>query len=556
MEETVSTYTINHPSKKTIMVPPSIAQKYDFFNANTLWHGQKAISFSDHSVRHINQFFDILHDKPTSSFMWRYWPKASNTIMDNDVEPLYNLNEYVSCGNSHQKIFLATAIANKLKDNPNQLYNNLPLLTLYESIFDSVDPSTKKTMAMHADDSTIPSSLCCTLYKVMYNPRLSSLWHRVTVSNKKISRDDPNAFINVLAQWKKQDPARRLFGKLMDSLGYISSAEQSIKEREYNTYDLLFVIDCINSLHNFDQVMYSLFQKVQGRYTGKRYTGRGLYLSNTFDRLHMPLITIFWEYLDYADSSQTIDAMSCIQQDKESASIRNFYTVDAYALKSEIITQSFTQHFTIDCKMKYAEGLQDVPKEKNIQFFFETMPSNVNPIRKFNNNPYSFIILPRFARLKTFATWVGILSVCYGLHKLYKANTAYIAKKIDTHMQTITPEICQGIAACKTLGFPISDHTDIANHATIKLIEPMQKAPPDILNYIKLANNYIKHAESLEKSTIPSSLINNFIAGCVSICLTTSLFMSDKVTGFFYEVADILHLSWMRPACTIYCKDT
>jgi hypothetical protein len=377
-------YTIDHPQGH-ITIPSTITDKYSFFSlqSNTQLKQEK-ITLQEFDYKHIKQFFDLVENKPSSILSWQYW--NNSPITDEDVEPLLHLNNFLSAGIAEQQAFITTSIANRLKARPKDIYKNLPLLTLYEQIFDSADKPTQKLLAMQADNQNDHTSFCCALYMAMYNPNVSTLWNNVG-KDTKFDIDhktmlDINAELKIeyrpvsgLEQWYTQDPARILFGKCMDALN-----RRSIWLNDQPRTSLHEFYYCTNEKFNAENKP-------------------NISIKDPIDRTHLPLIAKFHEYnrtkfhVKYEYSFIHIDKLTIGNK-----SIRRLYDVDTMALANSV----FSPKATIDISTLPTACFDNLDSMPEKIVTLNHVPLNINEYKHMLHNKNTLSIWSKWYWPKRF----------------------------------------------------------------------------------------------------------------------------------------------------------
>jgi hypothetical protein len=467
MEDNKKTSAIEHPHGH-ITIPSTIANKYSFFSlqSNTQWK-QENITLQEFNYKHIKQFFALENNQQSS---WSYENPSNSTITSDDIYALQKLNDFLSAGNhAQQSLAIPFLIANTLKARPKDIYKNLPLLTLYEQIFDSVDKPMQKSLALQADNQNDHTSFCCALYMAMYNPNISDLWYQVTKKTaigyteknrkycfdlkEKVEFSDP--FFLALQKWKQHDPACRLFGKLMDALGHDSTTLGLFTNSDYSHGSEVNINKTVTSLHNFD-VCYWYLREDDLK---QQLNPISLYACNAFDRTHLPLIVEWCRYIKESQYQKAIESgnvsrLSAIKIG-DNQSIRRFYDVDSFTLHKPI----FCTRTRIVCDAKptaHFDGLNTIPPSKEITFSLHHLPPNIDATFSHdfpsgNKFMYAYKVFPAWWRIKTITYWAFIVGGFYYIRRILQLGGSRIIQNLHNDIIQHTETIKQHPTALSTL---------------------------------------------------------------------------------------------------------
>jgi hypothetical protein len=452
-------FKIKH-SDGDIVIPNDVVQKYSVLRTATTTGMKRDLTLNEYDHKHVCTFFDTIQNKLTTPLDHR------------DLKSLLALNDYVSGGNTEEQLLfqkqITSPLSTFLKTNPKKLYQHIDKLCLYENIFDTVDNSTKKKLATLADNPEEETSFCCALYMAMYNSRLSKLWYTVTQATPINIRpryratiaeaDAQDPFLLALKKWKKEDPARRLFGKLMDALGHYSIKRETTDPtfNYKNGYEHSAEINSFfTSLHNLDSSYHYTHAQVSK-----------LFLDNAFDRCHLPLIAEYCEYVQERAYDRRCARGMTYQINRMSfgnnKSIRRFYDVDSIALNNAVFQSAYHyEDLHVNCSIKQnaqLDGLDTISPSKNICLEIPSLPSSTHYTHQGEGieNKTIYAITPPWWRLKTIATLIGGAGILYAISKsitkAHLANETFYKTRIDNEFfNVITDENMQAFRAIKSV---------------------------------------------------------------------------------------------------------
>jgi hypothetical protein len=577
------TFNIKHPDGD-ITVPTDIVQKYSALRAATAatktMNGTFKLEEYDH--KHVCTFFDIIQNKLTTP------------LGHNNLESLLALNDYLSAGDAKEQLLFQKQITSPLntflKTNPKKLYQHTDKLCLYENIFDAVDNATKKYLATLADNPEEETSFCCALYMAMYNSRLSKLWYAVTQATPidirtrpgltpLVQDDAKDPFLLALGQWKEQDPARRLFGKLMDALGH-DSRTPGITWLGHPTTN-----ESVTSLHNFDECFYDIDPRY-GRLS-RCIKGGNIGLGNAFDRCHLPLVAEWCKYIRERANNKKCSAWSdntIYQIDiGHNQSIRRFYDVDSMALRNPVFQpRSYEPPYPfytgskhklpnnkilVTCETKKnasLDGLNTIPPTKSTCFKIPSLPSSTHYADRDEQQKRTlYFVTPPWWKLKTIATWIAGAGILYAISKsvarAHLDNKVFYTSRIDNEFfNVITYEDIQAFRAIKSVNgesyvqIMNGDLVKVRLNAIVNTWQNTTKSPLTLDSLFK-ANSLLKTAKTIDTLSNDTWWGTTYLGGIATL-IKGCEFLYLQGMGFLWNTIGLVFPHFAERTCTI-CVD-